>query len=303
MKVLIVCSGNANYTSPFVLDQTNALKKKSVQIEFFLIKGKGLSGYIKNYKLLLNKIKEISPDLIHAHYGLSGLLCVLQRKVPVVTTFHGSDVNVRKNRLFSKIADLFSAKTIFVTKDLANKLNKRNSIIIPCGVDLDVFYPISKREARGKMNLLEDKRYVLFSSFFDNSVKNYPLAKAAVEKINNLDIELIELKEYNREEVALLMNAVDLVLLTSFTEGSPQFIKEAMACNCPIVSTDVGDVKKVVENTKGCFIGEYDAQDIKNKIVLALNFNKKTTGRNDINYFDNQIIATKIINIYQSVLN
>lgn len=303
MKILVAASGNANYTSPFVLDQTNALKKKGVQIVFFMIKGKGIAGYMKNYKLLLRKIKEIKPDLIHAHYGLSGLLCGFQRKVPVVTTFHGSDINVKRNRKFSKIADLLSTRAIFVTKNLAYKLKKRNPIIIPCGVDLDVFYPIHKSEARSKLGLKEDKKYILFSSFFLNSVKNYPLAKAAIEKMKHPNLELIELKGYNREEVALLMNAVDLVLLTSFTEGSPQFIKEAMASNCPIVSTNVGDVAKVIEGTEGCFIAKYDTDDVSDKILLALNYDKRTTGRKEINYFDNEKIANKILNVYRSIIN
>ena len=303
MKVLIVASGNVNYISPFVLDQVNALKKRGVKIDFFLIRGKGIFGYIKNYKLLLEKIKIFEPNLVHAHYGLSGLFSSLQKKIPVVTTFHGSDINMNKIRFFSKIADFMSSKSIFVSYDLARKLKKKESIIIPCGVNLDMFYPVDKNDARRKLGIALDKKYVLFSSNFDNTVKNYPLAKESISNLKDDNVELIQLKGYDRNEVALLMNAVDAVLMTSFTEGSPQFIKEAMACNTPIISVSVGDVKGIIKDTDGCYLVKRDSHAISYKILEAFKFNGRTNGRKNIKHFDNELIAEKIINVYYSILN
>lgn len=303
IKVLVVASGNSGMISPFIQDQINALKKEETEISEFLIKGKGILGYIKNYRLLLKAIKLYKPDIIHAHFGLSGLLSVLQRGIPVVTTFHGCDINVPKNRFLSRIANKLNAKSIFVSNDLSNKLNQNNPIVIPCGIDLDIFYSMEdKDKVKIKMGLDKDKKYILFSSSFSTQVKNYPLAREAVSKIKNKNIELLELKDYDRNEVALLMNAVDLVLLTSFREASPQFIKEAMACNCPIVTTDVGDVRDIIKDTKGCFISKSDSDDISIKIQEALNYNKKTLGRINIKRFDNNFIADNIIDIYKSIL-
>ena len=92
------------------------------------------------------------------------------------------------------------------------------------------------------------------------------------------------------------------MLLTSLWEGSPNVIKEAMACNCPIVSTDVGDVKKIIKNTQGCFITSFDPRDVSIGITKALRFGKKTNGREHIKHLDDKIIAKKIINLYQTVL-
>lgn len=301
-KVLIIASGNANTKSPFVLEQVNALKKKGIEFDFFQIKGKGIIGYLNNYKRLIEQIKSIGPDIVHAHYGLSGLLAVFQRKIPVVTTFHGSDINVTKNRILSKIADLLSAVSIFVSIDLAIKLNKKKPNVIPCGVDLDVFYPVDKNATRLKLGMSLHKKYLLFSSSFKNTVKNYPLAKAAIAKIPNDDIELIELKGFDRVKVALLMNAVDAVLLTSFTEGSPQFIKEAMACNTPIISTNVGDVAEIIKDIDGCYLTNNRPEDVASNIQKALKFNNKTNGRNNISRFDNSTIADKIVKLYNSIL-
>lgn len=303
MKVLIVASGNANKINPFIMDQVKSLKKNGVEIDFFLIKGKGILGYLRNYRTLMNKVKEYKPEVIHAHYGLSGLLSSLQRIRPVVTTFHGSDINNIMSRPFSQLANVLSKKSIFVSKGLSNKLKEKNPIIIPCGVDLDIFYPREKKSTRKKLEMSLDKKYILFSSAFNRSVKNYPLAAEAISRLESDNIELLELKGYSREEVALLMNAVDLVLMTSFTEGSPQFIKEAMSCNTPIVSVDVGDVEDIIGRTKGCYLSTRDSEDIANKIRKAIEFNSKTDGRNKVINLDNRIIACEIQDVYQSILN
>ena len=303
MKILTVCSRNNGKISPFITDQVEALKNEGIEVEYFHIDGKGLSGYLKEYKKLIKRIKKSNPDIVHAHYGFSGLLSVLQRKKPVVTTFHGCDVNVAKNRFLSQIASYLSTKSIFVSEDLSNKINQKNSEVIPCGVDLGIFYPRDNiEEIRKKFNLDKDKKYILFSSSFSNPVKNYPLAKDSVLTIKDIEIELIELKGYSRSEVSMLLNAVDAVLLTSIREGSPQFIKEAMACNCPIVTTDVGDIRDVIGKTDGCYIASNNSVDISKKIRQALSFERKTNGRKNINHFDNKLIANNIIDIYNSIL-
>ena len=150
MRILIIASGNSSHISPFVKEQAESLIKQGLSVDFFLIKGKGLFGYLRNYFLLLRKIRYEEYDLLHAHYGLSGLLATMQLSIPVVITFHGSDVNMKKNYLFSRIASRLSAANIFVHQDLPEKLKiYRGSVnIIPCGFDNNLFFPIPKNEAR-----------------------------------------------------------------------------------------------------------------------------------------------------------
>ena len=113
MRILIVASGNSYKISPFVKEQVNSLEKHGLAIDYFLIKGKGIVGYLKNYFLLRNKLtKNKSYDIIHAHYGLSGLLASMQKLVPVVITFHGSDVNLWHNYLYSWLASRLSARKV-----------------------------------------------------------------------------------------------------------------------------------------------------------------------------------------------
>ena len=149
----------------------------------------------------------------------------------------------------------------------------------------------------------ENERIALFSSSFDRVEKNYPLAKKSVELGGG--VRLIELgKGYSKHEINKLYNACDLLLMTSIREGSPQVIKEAMACNCPIVSTDVGDVKELIGNTEGCYITSYDPEDVAENIKIALELGKRTKGRDRIIFMglDSDSTAKKIINSYKKVI-
>lgn len=303
MKVLIVCSGNSGSITPFVKEQGESLQCYGIDINYFLIKGRGITGYLKNLSILREEIKSQQYDLIHAHYGLSALLANLQRKVRVIATYHGSDLNNKRARIFSKLSICLSAKNIFVSSNLAKIPKDSKPIIIPCGVDMEIFKPFEKSACREKMKLNLKKKYILFSSSFNISVKNYPLASEAIKLLNDKDINLLELKDYSRGEVVVLMNAVDLCLMVSKSEGSPQFIKEAMACNCPIVSTDVGDVREMISNTEGCYICSYDLGDVAEKIKKALDFGKRTDGREKIKHLDEKIIAQKIIGVYRKTLD
>ena len=303
MKVLIVASGNSAVISPFVKEQGDSLKEIGLDIDYFLIKGKGITGYLKNYFNLNRLIKTNNYDIIHAHYGLSGLLATFQPHVPVVITFHGSDVNLnRTNFYLSFLASRLSDANIFVHESLSKKLSlfSDKAEIIPCGVNLNLFKPIDKLASRDKLGLDLNYNYVLFSSSFNNKIKNAALAKLALSNFEN--IILLEMKGYSREEVHLLMNAVDILIVTSHSETGPLVVKEALACNCPIISTDVGDVKELANGTKNCYIVEYDAKQIEQRIRDILSSNKKSDGRAAVKHLSLEKIATDVCSVYKRVL-
>ena len=303
MKILIVASFNKGFFAPFILEQSEALEKMGQTVHFFGIQGHGIWGYVRNYKGLKRIIQDYKPDVIHAHYGLSGLLSVLQRRVPVVTTFHGSDINNRKVLPFSRLAIKLSAFTIFVSQknvDIARPTEK--FALLPCGVNTDNFSMLSKHDARLQLHLDTTKTYVLFAGSFSNRVKNPELAEKAIALLNN--VELLELKGYSRVEVNYLMHAVDAALMTSHSEGSPQFIKEVMACGCPLVSVDVGDVKEITAGVDGCYLVSRDPKQIAEKLQLAIDFKERTQGRQRIVELglENQKVAEKIVAIYTNVV-
>ena len=302
MKVLIVSRSKAGRFAAFVEEQVAELRRQGITCVFFPVKRKGFGGYIRYLPELNRLIRSSKPDLIHAHYGLCGLLANLQRKIPVVTTYHGSDINDPKVLRLSKIAIHLSRFNIFVSqKIVALAKPGKNSALVPCGVNLVDYPVIDKAEARNRMGLLSDGKYVLFSGAFDNPVKNAPLAKSAIHMMPG--VELIELKGFTRSQVATLMQAVDCLLMTSHSEGSPQVIKEALACGCPIVSVDVGDVKQIVGGVGGCFIADRTPQDIMEKVDAAFLFGRRTNGREVVQEkgLTNDRIAKRIIDIYQMI--
>lgn len=317
MKVLVVVSGNHLYVAPFVTEQVEALRQAGCVVEMFRVTGHGFLGYLQNLNSLKVTIHRFNPDIIHAHYGLCGLLCTLQHKVPVVVTYHGSDINDRRILPFSRIAIHRAAHNIFVSRKLQkislDVLMPRGletfSSVIPCGVDLGLFHPIRREIACQTVGLDPGKHYILFAGAFDNEVKNPQLAKEAFEMLKSQleqkeSVLLLELKGYNRSEVAMLMNAVDCLLMTSHSEGSPQVTKEALACGCPIVSVDVGDVAEQLERVEGCYIATNN-----NPKVLAELLKKaiacdraNTEKQNTIDCLDNQQIAKELLMVYNSVI-
>lgn len=305
MRILVVASFNKGRFAPFVVEQAEALKRQDCTVNGFGLQGKGLAGYVKNLPVLQRKIKAFRPDVIHAHYGLSGLFANLQRQVPVVTTYHGSDINERKVLPFSKMAMRFSAWNVFVSqKTIEIAQPKGKYTLLPCGIDMTELQLTGKNEARRKMGLEADKKYVLFAGAFDNQVKNSPLAKETVAVLKDDNIDLMELIGYSREEVTLLMCAADVLLMTSFSEGSPQVIKEAMTCGCPIVSVEVGDVKERTEGVEGCFVSETRIpQDLAVLLKKALAFQGKTRGREKLlaDGLDNESVARRLMVIYKNV--
>ncbi len=302
MHVLVVARCKNGHYAPFITEQVDAIRKQGVSCEYFGITGRGIVGYLRQLPELMKSIRAFQPDLIHAHYGLCGLLANYQRRIPVVTTYHGSDINDPKVFRLSIKAIRRSRFNIFVSrKNVSIAKPKRDYALIPCGINIEDYPLMEKTEARRIMGLEPSKKYVLFAGAFDNQVKNAPLAKAAMEFVP--EANLLELKGYSRPQVAALMQAADVFLMTSFTEGSPQVIKEAMVCGCPIVSVDVGDVDEQISGLDGCYLAERQAELISEQLINALSFHGRTEGRRRVeeNRLTNDWVAKRIIEVYKSV--
>ena len=310
MKVLVVCSYRdfrKDGIIPYVKEQVSAISALGAECDYYLVHGKGAVGYLKEIPSLRKKIRKYQPDIIHAHYGLSGLLANLStRRIPVVVTYHGSDINVAKARKFSRLAIAMAKWNIFVsqrTMDIARGTERKNCSLIPCGVDLTEDQVTTRKEARKVLGWKSSDKMVLFAGMYMDDVKGPDLAKASVALLKSVDI--MEMRGYNREEVNRLMCACDCLLMTSKTEGSPQAIKEAMACGSPIVSTDVGDVAERVAGLEGCYVVKSrEPKEVAEAIEKAFEYKGKTKGREKIlaDGLSNEQIACKIVTIYESIL-
>lgn len=325
MKLLIVASDKGGKFVPFIEEQISALQAYGISVVRYGVTGKGITGYLSELPALRRFICAEHPDLIHAHYGLSGLLANLQRRVPVVTTYHGSDINLPKILRYSKIAIRLSAYNIFVSKrniaiairrkgEEAKRLSGKYELL-PCGINLPEPWSELQNKLVGQLTLNQwvqeklstEAKHILFAGAFDNAVKNAPLAKAAINELTSegVKVELIELNGYNRDQVNALMYNCDALLMTSKTEGSPQVVKEAMACGCPIVSVDVGDVAERVSGVEGCYVVRTrEPKDIAEALQEALLFDGRTNGRQRILEMDlsNEQVSKRLVAIYKSIV-
>jgi glycosyltransferase involved in cell wall biosynthesis len=307
MKILFVCSGNKNRgINVIVKNQGTSLIKKGINVEYYLIIGKGLLGYFINIFKLKKFLKKHSFDVVHAHYSLSGFVAAFSKKFPLVVSLMGSDAYSMFpfNKFIWLFHKFFWDATIVKCLTMKMHIGLNDCFIVPNGVDLERFKQISALTAKKNLNLNVNKKYILFLANPKRKEKNYSLAKLAFNMLSQNNVELLTVSDITNEMVPVYMNAVDVLLLTSKWEGSVNVIKEAMACNLPIVSTDVGDIKWVIGNIEGCYISSFDPKDVADKIMMALTFSKRTNGRNRIIELglDSNTIAERLISIYEQVV-
>lgn len=323
MKVLFVSSGSSkNGISPIVKNQGDSLTTSGVQIDFFKIEGKGLKSYVHHIFKLRKLLKLRSYDIIHAHYGLCGMVGMFaKRDEKLVTSFMGDDiigsknskgVNTNTSLIFSKINFLLSKYildySIAKSSEIADHLSTKKLEVIPNGVNFETCYPRDRDTAKQKVGFDDKKVHVIFVSNPIRPEKNFLLAKKAIDHLRSKAIILHTIYDFPIEKLVDYYNASDLVLMTSFHEGSPNVIKEAMACNCPIVCTTVGDVSWLFGNQPGHFITSFKAEEIAEKIIMAIEYRKKynfTKGRTHLKHLglESNDVAKRIIEIYNKVLN
>ncbi len=304
MRILFVSSGNRlSEVSPIIKNQGESLLKEGVEIEYYSIMGKGWYGYLKNVFLLRNYLKNRQYDIVHAHYALSAVCAALaSRQIPVIASLMGSDLMLGRswNTLIKYFSNHIWRCTIVKSAAMKQKLAARQVQVIPNGVDIDIYKPLDRESCRSRVNFTATKN-ILFVGNPARPEKNYALAAEGVQKLNDPAVNLQSIHGVDQADMVYYYNAADLLLLTSLWEGSPNVIKEAMACNLPVVATAVGDVPDLIDDVLGCYLAAADPGDISVKIRMAFDLHSRSAGRNKIIKMglDSPTIARRLINLYE----
>lgn len=308
MRVLMLTNMYPHEEDPaygaFVYEQVRALRALGVEIDVIFVNGRANRwNYLMGYLRFWRQLAFVQYDLIHAHYVFSGWIARAQLRLPVVQSFHApGEMDTYQGWLCRRLAPLVDAA--IVTSEEHRSLLGYKAHVIPCGVDLDLFVPMPKREARERVGW-EEKKEILAWIGEPRREKRLDLARETYQVLQprHPDAELKVVSRVPHEEVVHYMNAADVLLLTSDYEGSPVTIKEAMACNLPIVSTRVGDVPQVLRSTEGCYLAEHTPQDLAKKVEAALNFGPRTRGREAIWHLQTHGEARRILDLYNSLLS
>jgi glycosyltransferase involved in cell wall biosynthesis len=266
MRVLIVTNLYPTDEQPrlgrFVRDQVDALRAGGTEVELFTFP-LGAREYLPASRRLRRFLAGSSFDVIHAHYGLCGWVAALAGARPLVVTFHGTDIRHRvvgpASRWLTRRVDLVAgaSRSAFEREGGRRGLPESRGpvAVLPCGVDLGRFKPVPRAEARRRLGLREDGRFLLFPANPDRAVKRYDRAREVAELGQ---AELLVTREIDPEEMPYWVNASSGVLITSESEGFGLAILEALAAGVPVASTPVGIAPFVAAGLAECLVESFE---------------------------------------------
>lgn len=319
MKILVITAMYPTQDNPaagsFVKTQVDALRANGAEVEVLVFRGANNKlKYLTGFFQMRKRLRQGNIDVIHAHYSYVGVVARMQRSVPVVVTYHGDDLlasvadftgrHSKFSLLMVRLGQWLGQRVeaaIVQNKQMSAKLNDAQHVhIVPHEIDFETFCVTNREEARRRLNLDPHKPYLLFAANPEIHVKRFPLAKRVTDALQRdvPDVELLVVHRETQERLALYMCACDALVFPSFQEGSPNVIKQAMACCMPIVATDVGDIRDVIASTEGCFVCSPDANEFTGRLKAILESNARTEGRAAVQHFDRPLVAQRLINVY-----
>ena len=304
----------------FVHSQAQSLQAIGVDLDVLYVPGyRSPSEYARGAAEVLRRSRRRRYDLVHAHYGHSGVLARLQVHAPVLLSYCGDDLlgsptgdglgltprSVVLARAFAALSRLLSA-TITKSEEMAQRLPRcsraRNSVI-PNGVDLSRFQPMPREQARARLGWSGRRKNILFVGNPEVPRKNVALARAVRDELlrRGVPVELRIAWELEPDAIVTWMAASDALLFPSLFEGSPNTVKEALAMELPIVSAPVGDVPERLRGVAGTFIAPRDANAMADAMESALQHDRLPGARAAVSELSIERVATRLLGLYGSL--
>lgn len=309
MNVLVLTNMFPTQQEPwfgsFVHEQVAALRALGTRIDVLSFDGREKrSAYLRAAAEVRRRVSRGRYDLVHAHYGLSGAVALSQRSIPIITTFWGSDtMYVRWQRTISWFVAR-ATTPIFVASSNARSLGLPRATVIPSSVDIDRFRVMPRESARALLGWDRRATFILFPGNRNNRRKRPDLFDATIQMLS-LDVTgvvPVALEGYTRDMVPIVMNAVDVLLMTSDVEGSPVAVKEALACGTPVVSVRVGDVPETLSGVRGCVVTEREPPQLARAVASALAISDRESPRRRAEEYSSESMVRRTLAVYDTVL-
>lgn len=304
----------------FIKSQIDSVARAGHGVEVLFIPGfRSKFAYLRAFVEIQRSLARTHFDVVHAHYGLSAIPALPCGRVPLIVSFCGDDLLGTPSgrgsltpfsRLVvssSRLAGRIAARVIVKSQGMKAALppeTARRATVIPNGVDFSTFRPMHRADCRQQLGLEPDRRYILFPSTPYERRKRIDLAEAATAIVRQRipDAELLVVYHEPQERIPVYMNACDVLLMTSDWEGSSNVVKEAMACNLPVVSVDAGDAWEIIGGTAGCFRVARRPDLIAEGLELVLADVMRTNGREAIAHLELGQVANSIVGVYELAL-
>lgn len=326
MRVLQVVPGYAPQASSrdniFIHGQIQSLARRLPAMDVvYAGLGSNARDMIRLYQNIRRLVKSNRPQIIHSQYAtMTGMVTLWAASgIPVIVSFGGDEIygTYRNERstlslrtILARICSQYCARhaRVSIVKnsqmgEIVRRWGARKISDIPNGVNVDLFRPMDQGFCKKKLGLEADTRYVVFSVRGDDYVKRYDLAKAAIQYCSQMSeqrIQLLTLENTPPDDVPVYLNAGNVLLLCSNHEGSPNIVKEALACDRPVVSTDVGDVRQRFSQINGVILAPQDPPAIAQALLQAIRQNR-SDGRQYALDLSEEIIAGRIVQLYEEI--
>ena len=291
---------------PFFDQQVRTLERNGVSCTVVQVPGtkgdRSIGDYLRFEAQVLRSAVGSDYDLVQANYGLTAPAAMTQPGRPVVVWYWGTELVGRYARLNRACAALADA-VIVMSDEMADRID-RSCHVVRHGVDTERFRPLPSEEARAEVGWADDSKHVLFPYDPSRTIKNYPRAESVVQAADDeidADVELQVVYGVPHERIPVYMNAADALLLTSTSEGSPNAVREALACNLPVVSVDVGDVGERIDGVDNCHVCTSDDQLVAS-LVDVLASDERSNGRERTDEFSVERMTQDLLAVYDDVL-